>query len=263
MNRKLYSLITGSAGLLGSKHAEAILESGKSVIITDINNTKLRKLFNHLSKTYKSKDKIIYYNLDVTSEKSILKLLTNLKKKNILINNLINNAAIDPKFTNDKKSSNKLESFDRKKWEKELAVGLTGSFLCAKHIGYQMVKNKIKGNIVNVASDLSIIAPNQSIYENKFVKPVTYSVIKHGILGLTKYLATYWSRHGIRCNSLSPGAIFNKQSKNFVKKINKQIPMNRMANENEYKEAIKFLCSEKSSYMNGHNLVIDGGRSIW
>ena len=264
MTKTPFSLITGAAGLLGPKHAEALLEDRHNVIITDINKKKLKKVYLNLKNKFSKKNyNIISYCLDVTSEKSIKKILIFLKKEKIIINNLINNAAIDPKFVSNSKSNNELKNYDLKSWEKEIKVGLTGSFLCSKYFGNFMVENNVKGNIVNISSDLSVIAPNQSIYNNNFIKPITYSVIKHGISGLTKYLATYWSDNGIRCNSLSPGPVLNDQSNSLVKNLKKQIPLRRLANKNEYKEAIKFLCSEKSSYMNGHNLVMDGGRSIW
>ena len=180
---------------------------------------------------------------------------------------MINNAAIDSKVSKkNKKKNNKFENFDLNIWNKEIKVGLTGAMLCSKIVGSDMVKNKIKGNIVNIASDLSVISPNQNIYKyknNKFTKPVTYSVIKHGIVGLTKYLSTYWAQSNIKVNSLSPGSVLNNQPKEFQKRIKKLIPMNRLANNNEYIGAIKFLCSDDSSYMTGQNLVIDGGRSVW
>ena len=130
-----------------------------------------------------------------------------------------------------------------------------------------MVENNLEGVILNISSDLSVIAPDQRIYQNQQVtcqvKPVTYSVIKTGLIGLTRYLATYWAEKGIRCNALSPGGVRNNQSEQFIKKIENLIPLGRMANKNEYKSAIKFLCSNASSYMTGQNIVIDGGRSVW
>ena len=107
---------------------------------------------------------------------------------------------------------------------------------------------------------------DQRLYKNKKSnnkKPISYSVSKHGLIGLTKYLATYWGPNGVRCNSLSPGGVKNNQPKEFIRKINKLIPMNRMAYKDEYKSAIQFLCSDASSYMNGSNLIIDGGRTVW
>ncbi|MNE91175.1 putative oxidoreductase [compost metagenome] len=99
--------------------------------------------------------------------------------------------------------------------------------------------------------------------EQQPVKPVTYSVVKHGLIGLTKYLATYWCEQGVRCNALSPGGVYAGQNDVFVSKLAQLIPLGRMAEADEYRGAIAFLCSDASSYMNGANLVIDGGRSAW
>ena len=124
------------------------------------------------------------------------------------------------------------------------------------------------GVIINIASDLSVISPNQKIYQkeglelgDQAVKPITYSVIKSGLVGMTKYLATYWLNGNIRCNSLSPGGVYVDQDMEFVEKISEHIPLGRMAKLNEYHSAIQFLISDASSYLNGHNLVIDGGKS--
>ncbi len=263
---KLYSLITGSAGLLGKYHAEALLQLNFNIVLTDIDQKKLDFTYKYLKNQYPKKN-IIKSLLDVSSPKSIKMTLNNLKKKNIIINNLINNAAIDAKVKKkSQKKNDTFENFSLDTWEKEIKVGLTGSMLCCKLIGSEMVKNNIQGNIVNIASDLSIIAPNQNIYKSKkskFIKPVTYSVIKHGVVGLTKYLSTYWAKKNIKVNSLSPGSVLHKQPKELQTKLKKLIPMNRLAKKNEYMGAIKFLCSSDSNYMTGQNLVIDGGRSVW
>jgi len=131
-----------------------------------------------------------------------------------------------------------------------------------------MALNK-KGVILNIASDLSVIAPDQRLYyqdninENQQpVKPITYSVIKHGLIGLTKYTASYWANKGIRCNALSPGGVYTNQNDNFVRRITNLIPMQRMARIDEYIGAVQFLCSDASLYLNGQNIVMDGGRSI-
>ena len=125
-----------------------------------------------------------------------------------------------------------------------------------------MVDANIKGVVINIASDLGVIAPDQRIYEDD-VKPVDYSVTKHGIIGLTKYLATYYADKGIRVNSISPSGVYTDQPKEFVDKLSNLIPMGRMAHKDEYKGAIVYCCSNESSYMTGHNLIIDGGRTIW
>lgn len=151
---------------------------------------------------------------------------------------------------------------------RQLDVGLKGAFICSKVFGSEMAKQG-KGVIINIASDLSIIAPDQRIYksdnsiESQNVKPITYSVIKSGLIGMTKYLATYWSESNVRVNALSPGGVYENQNSEFVDRLTKLIPLGRMASPDEYKSAIQFLCSDASSYMTGQNLVIDGGRSVW
>mgnify|MGYP001360531845 CR=1 FL=1 len=257
-------LITGAAGLLGKMHAEAILEMGKNLCITDIDLKKLKVLCTYLKKRFPKKE-IIYARLDVTNEKQIKKLYTKLSK-NYFVSVLINNAAIDYKIKKGKKSSlkNNFYEFNLKRWNREIQVGLTGYFLMIKIFGKKMVLNRY-GRIINVASDLSVIAPDHRIYNNKnlkFFKPITYSVIKHAILGLSKYYSSLEAEKNILCNSVSFGGIKNNQPKEFIKKINKIIPMKRMANINEYKGVIKFLAGDESSYLTGQNIVIDGGRSI-
>ena len=259
-----FSLITGAAGLLGEYHAIALLELGHNVIISDLNLRNLKKLEKKLKKNF-YRETILSVKMDVTSEKSINKIKKIIQSHKGMVNCLVNNAAIDAKI---KGSKNRLfENFNLEEWNHELNVGLSGAMLCSKIFGKEMVKNKISGIILNIASDLSVIAPNQSLYKVKnkpiFTKPVTYSVVKHGIIGLTKYLASYWGDSKIRVNALSPGAVLNDQSKILQRNLRKEIPMKRLAKKNEYIGAIQFLCSKKSDYMTGQNIVIDGGRSIW
>lgn len=127
-----------------------------------------------------------------------------------------------------------------------------------------------KGIILNISSDLGVIAPDQRIYRKEVladnlqpVKPVTYSVVKHGLIGLTKYLAPYWADKDVRVNVLCTGGVYNNQPQEFVKKFTNLIPMGRMAEKGEYKGAIQFLCSDASSCMTGSCMVMDGGRSCW
>jgi len=167
------------------------------------------------------------------------------------------------------KTFSRLENFPLAQWDADLAVGLTGAFLCSQVMGTEMARRG-KGVILNVASDLAVIAPDQRIYrqpgtpENQQpVKPVTYSVVKTALVGLTRYLATYWANAGVRVNAISPGGVFNGQPKDFVDLLTNRIPLGRMARIDEYRGAVLFLCSDASSYMTGSNLVIDGGRSCW
>ena len=259
-----YSLITGASGFLGEQHAVALLMLNSNVVLTDIDFNKLVFLKKRLVKSF-PKLEILIFKMDVTKEKSIKIIANNLRKKSIKINILVNNAAIDSKVKKNQNMTNsgQFEKTSANEWTRHLNVGLMGSMLCSKVFGEIMSKTKQGGVILNIASDLSVIAPNHSIYKKGIYKPVMYSVVKHGLLGLTKYLSTYWHNKKIRCNAISPGPVENKQSKNFINKLKKQIPLNRLAKKNEYMSAIQFLCSDASSYMTGQNLIIDGGRSVW
>lgn len=265
------ALITGAAGLLGSEHAAALLECGAFVIITDIDSEKLSNAEANLGKNYDPK-KIISKQMNVTDPSSIETTLNELSGENIDVQILINNAALDPKVEIDSGMSenSRLENFSLKQWNKEISVGLTGAYLCSQRIGAAMARSKKGGVILNIASDLSVFSPDQRLYRKvgvpddlQPVKPVTYSVIKHGLIGLTQYLSTYWADKGVRCNALSPGGILNGQNDEFVSKLSSLIPLGRMAARDEYRAAIQFLSSDASAYMNGQNIVMDGGRSTW
>ena len=242
-------IITGGNGFLGSQITNALINEKANVYIIDIK--KPRKITSTK-----------YFKSDITNEQDLKKILKFFKLKKIKIDVLINNAAIDYPPLKSKKNDFKLEAFPNNLWDKDISVSLKGSYLCTKVFGSYMSKFK-KGSIINVSSDLGIIAPDQRIYKNSgFVKPVTYSVVKHGIIGLTKYTASYWGEKNIRCNAIAPGGIYNNQDSSFVKKINQLIPLGRMAKKNEYNGLILFLCSDLSSYMTGSIIVADGGRTI-
>ena len=242
-------IITGGLGFLGSQITNALLSEKANVYIIDI-------------KKPKKKTSAKYFKSDITNENELIKILKFFKLKKIKIDVLINNAAIDYPPLKSKSNNLKLETFSNELWDRDISVSLKGSYLCTKVFGSYMCKFK-KGSIINISSDLGIIAPDQRIYKKSgFTKPITYSVIKHAIIGLTKYTASYWGEKNIRCNAIAPGGIFNTQDSSFVKKINQLIPLGRMAKKNEYNGLILFLCSDLSSYMTGSIIVADGGRTI-
>ena len=265
------ALITGGAGMLGREHAAALLESGATVVITDMSAQTLSIAAQHLASLYDSK-RIITAEMDVSNIDAINSVAKKLSSRGLSVDILINNAAIDPKVKGDGGfvETSRLENFLVDQWNLQIAVGLTGAFLCSQVFGTAMASHGRRGVILNIASDLSVFAPDQRLYrkvtlpdELQPVKPVTYSVIKAGLIGLTRYLATYWADKGVRCNALSPGGVYNGQGEEFVMRLSSLIPLGRMADKDEYRSAVQFLCSDASAYMNGQNIVMDGGRSVW
>ena len=262
------AIITGGAGLLGVQHAKAIAEQGGIPLLWDVNVKKSKVIAADISAHYRCVCEA--FNVDITSSKTVEYALLDILTRYDKVDILINNAANDPKPSTDSTLSwARLENITTEMWQKDLNVGLLGAFNCSKSIGTHMAITG-GGVILNIASDLGIIAPDQRIYSlegvprnEQPVKPVTYSVVKHAIIGLTKYLATYWADDNVRVNSLSPGGIYADQPDDFVEKLAALIPMGRMASTDEYQAAVLFLVSQASSYMTGSNLVIDGGRTCW
>ena len=268
LNKKVI-IITGAAGLLGREHAHAIAAFKGIPVLIDINESGLKKLKEEIFNLYKINSTILV--IDITNEAEVKNGAKNLFNKFKKIDCLINNAANNPKMEEFKELNfSRLEKFDKSLWDNDINVALTGSFLCVKYFGALISKNKNGGSIINISSDLGLIAPEQRIYEKKHlknkdqaVKPITYSVAKAGIIGLTKYISTYWADKNVRCNVLCPGGVKTNQDKEFIKKISKRIPLGRMAKKNEYQSTLIWMLSEYSSYLNGAVITVDGGRTSW
>lgn len=264
------ALITGAVGLLGMEHAAALLESGATAVLTDMSAAALDAAAQRLSEHH-DRARILTAVMDVTDPAAIGAVAEMLSGRGLRVDILVNNAAIDPKVKGDQGvvETSRLEHFPLDQWDLQVGVGLTGAFLCSQAFGSAMSRDGKGGVILNIASDLSVFAPDQRLYrkeglpaELQPVKPVTYSVIKAGLIGLTRYLATYWADEGVRCNALSPGGVYNGQGDEFVQRLTSLIPLGRMAGKDEYRAAVQFLCSDASAYMNGQNIVMDGGRSV-
>jgi NAD(P)-dependent dehydrogenase (short-subunit alcohol dehydrogenase family) len=257
------AVVTGGAGLLGVEHTAALLEGGATVYVADLNAAAAEKAAKQLG------EKAHPLPLDVGDPASVRDALATVLKQSGRIDVLVNNAAIDPKVApGGLQEVSRVEHFRLDDWDFQIRVGLTGAFLCAQAFGTHMAANG-GGVILNIASDLSVIAPDQRLYrregltpDRQPVKPVTYSVIKTGLVGLTRYLAGYWAAAGVRVNALSPGGVYTNQPDDFVRRLSDLIPMGRMAERAEYRGAVRFLCSDASRYLTGQNIVMDGGRSV-
>ena len=261
------AVITGGAGLLGHHHAEAIAAAGGRPVLVDLAAADPAAAAARIAEQHGVE--ALGLNADITDPAQVAGLLATTLDAFGTVDILINNAANNPKVEAGQTTWSRFEQFPLSMWDADVAVGLTGAFLCSQTFGAEMARRG-KGVILNIASDLAVIAPDQRLYrrtglraDEQPVKPVTYSVVKTALLGLTRYLATYWAESGVRVNAISPGGVENGQDAAFVERLSALIPMGRMAHQDEYQGAILFLCSDASSYMTGANLVIDGGRSSW
>ena len=262
------AVITGGAGLLGIKHAEIIAAAGGFPVLLDLPQANPDVVAALIAKKYGVE--AAGYATDITQLATVEKVRDELLARFGCVDILINNAANNPKVeVGGSKVWSRLENFPIEVWNDDLRVGLTGAFLCSRVFGSEMAKRG-KGVILNIASDLAVIAPDQRLYrqegvpeDQQPVKPVTYSVVKTGLIGLTRYLATYWATSGVRVNAISPGGVFNHQPEAFLEELYQRIPLARMAHADEYQGSILFLCSDASSYMTGANLIVDGGRTCW
>lgn len=263
-------IITGGAGLLGRQHATAVIEGEGIPVLLDISDDALKEAEKYLKGLYPEAT-VELYKTDIVSEDQLKLVREDLLAKYGHIDILINNAANNPKM--EEHSANlgniRFDNFPMDIWMNDLAVGLTGAFLCAKVFGKAM-EDQRQGVILNISSDLGIIAPDQRIYrkegveeKDQTIKPVTYSVIKHGLIGLTKYLATYWAEKGIRVNAVCPAGVENGQNEEFMSKLTNLIPMGRMAKADEYQCTVLYMISDASSYMTGATVIVDGGRTCW
>lgn len=201
---------------------------------------------------------------DVTDPAAVQTMVARTLETFARVDVLVNNAAIDPKFDRsalgDKAVS--FEDFPLDAWNASIAVNVTGMFLCAQAVAKPMLSQG-SGVVINVSSVYGMVGPDQRIYQEPgrapLFKPVTYSVSKSAVYGLTTYLAMYWAGRNIRVNSLTLGGVENEQDQAFIQRYSSRVPMGRMAKADEYAGALVFLASDASSYMTGSNLVVDGG----
>ncbi len=267
------AVITGGAGLLGVKHAEVIAAHGGSPVLVDIADAgpQARDIAERFHVP------TLACRTDITNSSAVVSLLQEVLARFQRVDILINNAANNPKVgQTGNVDFSRLENFPLEQWNADIAVGLTGAHLCSQVFGTHMAEafrqHGRRGVILNVASrsgqssrpTSGHLPARPGLPEHlQPAKPVTHSVVKSGLVGLTKYLATYWADSGVRANAISPGGIYTGQPEAFVQKLTSLIPLGRMANADEYQGAVLFLVSDASAYMTGHNLICDGGRTAW
>lgn len=266
MSKNIFSLaekkiiLTGGLGLLGKTFLKDLLDFGAFVVVIDVVDKVIAlKELNYIFPDFEKYGD--YFQADITNKEKLKKIKDKILLRYSNIDVLINNAAINPQVSRvqSPKNSN-FENMELGTWQEAIAVNLTGTMLCSQIFGAGMKKGSA---IINIASVYGVVAPDQRIYNQGFIKPAHYSVTKGGVIMLTKYLAAYWGSKGVRVNCLTPGGILFKQDVGFIRKYSVKVPLGRMAKAEEMCGALIYLCSNASSYVNGANIIVDGGLSIW
>lgn len=257
MIKNKFILISGAAGFLGRNLCYLFSKYDYNLICLDNNNLKLKILKNKLKN---KKNKKYYFSVDITDEKNVIKIYEKLRKNNCIIDIIINNAANNLPVK--KTKSPKLMNIDS--WKRDLDVGLLGAYILTKTFSESMRANK-SGSIINIGSDLSILSPNHEIYKSRrksYLKPISYSVIKHGLSGMNKYFATLYAKDKIISNMISPGPIDYKIPSYLRKKLISNTPMKKLCSIEEVFKAILFFCDTNNRHITGQNIIIDGGKSL-
>jgi NAD(P)-dependent dehydrogenase (short-subunit alcohol dehydrogenase family) len=241
------AVVTGGLGQLGSEYVRGLEGRGMKVAVWDV-----------------AADEPV----DVTDRGSIEAALERLVDEHGVPHLLVNNAAIDAPPDAPAEEVGPFETYPEASFDRVMDVNVKGTLLCCQVVGGAMAREG-RGSIVNISSIYGLLSPQQDVYEfrrrggDAFTKPVAYSVSKSAVLNLTRYLATYWAKSGVRVNTLTLAGVFNEQPAEFLEAYTARVPLGRMAQASEALGAIVFLASDASSYMTGANLVVDGGWSAW
>jgi 2-deoxy-D-gluconate 3-dehydrogenase len=259
------AIVTGGAGLLGKEFCRTLAQAGAMVVVADLNHDAAQQVADTLNQEGLRACAI---GVDVTSSESVRAMVAAALDSSGRLDVLVNSAAMDPKFDDSQQGQhgNTFEDYPVEAWRQALDVNLTGMFLCCQAASKPMLAQDY-GSIINICSTYGLVGPDQRIYEKpgkpRQYKPVFYSVTKSGVLGLTRYLATYFAGKNVRCNALTPGGVYNNHDELFTANYSARTVLGRMAHRDEMNGALLFLASEASTYMTGSNLVVDGGWTAW
>ncbi len=258
------AVVTGGAGILGKAVTKSMCDFGAKVVILDSDELNGRDLESALRSEGHS---VHFFKAELTSEKCLRELATQIEAEIGPVSILHNNAA--SKGSSTEKFFESTEDFSIETWREVMEINVNSMFNVARIFGSPMVKRNY-GAIVQTSSIYGgAIAPDQRIYKDSeymnlaINTPAVYTTSKSAVVGLTKHLATYWGRSGVRVNCVSPGGIYSGQNNTFIDNYSQRVPLGRMAMAEEVAKAIVFLSSDAASYITGHNLVVDGGLSVW
>ena len=261
------AVVTGGLGLLGKQFCRTLAEAGANVVVADLNASAAAAYTGELTSAGYG---ALGVGVDVTNPDSVQAMVEAAVQSFGRLDVLVCSAAMDPKFDADnisRQNDNSFENYPLKAWNDALEVNLTGVFLCCQAAARQMVAQDGEGSIINICSTYGLVPPDQRIYEKpgkpRTYKPVFYTATKAGVLGLTKYIASYYAGTKIRANCLTPGGVYNNHDETFERNYSYRTIMDRMAHLDEMNGALLYLASEASSYMTGGNLIVDGGWTAW
>ena len=250
-------LLVGASGVLGSKYAESLYKNGAKLIMSDLKNS-------NFTKVIKKNKKAKYIFCDLCSEFEIVEMA---KKASTFFDGLdgviFNAAATQESFISKKKNNfPKFEDYPLDLWKKSIDINLTAGFLVARETSKFLKKSK--GSLVFASSTYGIVGPDHRIYSGEKFKSIpAYSASKAGIIGLTKWLATWLGKHSVRVNAVTPGGVYNNHTKKFFKNYSNRTPLKRMAEPDDLSGIILYLMSDSSSYATGQNFIVDGGYTAW
>ncbi len=262
LNEKII-VVTGGTGILGNLYCHRLAEAGAKVVVADLDQERCQALAEEIITHDGRKARGFAVNLAV--EDSVKAWASKIIDTYGRVDVLVNNAAA--------KSSNffaPLEQFPLEDWNEVMTVNVTGMFLATRELGPSMA-DRGQGSIINISSIYGVVGPDQRIYEGSWYKdlggaintPMIYSATKGAVVAITKYLATYWGPKGVRTNTLTPGGVSSGQNELFQEKYSARVPLGRMAKAEEMVGALIFLASDASSYVNGQNIIVDGGLTAW
>ena len=260
------AVVTGGGGILGTGFCKVLAAHGARVAVLDVNLQAAEEAVQAIRRAIPSAE-LQAYTCNVADPAQVQQTVAGIVSHFGGIDILHNNAAT--KTSDLQNFFEPFETYDLSTWREVMSVNIDGMFLMAQAVGRQMLAQGRGGSIIQTASVYGVVAPDQRIYEGSLYlgrainTPAVYSASKAAVIGLTQYLASYWGEHGIRVNTLTPGGVESGQNENFSKRYSARVPLGRMAQAGEMESALLYLASDASSYVTGHNLIVDGGLASW
>jgi NAD(P)-dependent dehydrogenase (short-subunit alcohol dehydrogenase family) len=257
-------VITGAAGILGREFCKGYLDAGANIAAFDLDREALESAAHAFGG--EACDRILPVACDITDPASVESAVGQVVTRFGAVDVLHNNAA--SKSRDLRAFFEPFESYALDTWREVMSVNIDGMFLMAQRVGQEM-RRAGGGSVVQTASIYGLVGPNNRIYEGSHYlggainTPAVYAASKAAVIGLTRYLATYWGSTGIRVNCLVPGGVESGQNEEFSRRYSEHVPLGRMARASEMVPAAVFLASDASSYVTGQILAVDGGWTAW